>query len=218
MKKLLVFLSIVFLLSASVAIALGQEIPKGSYGIEPSSYEATNAVSGAVVYFDDESSFFVHFSQEIQGLTFHLSVPTGPDKTKRFVHPNRDDEQGFKDIQKWQAFATNILKRMWMLDESKWVDTVPWKYVGKSLTPQRYEVPCPTLVFQTGEQVVAVPEEQWVGPKPVAGSEVIIGRSKRAKAFFPVLKAGDKYGLEPAIYSAIDKADKENSDTFVERK
>ena len=204
MKKLFPFVS-VFLLSFGITLA--QEIPKGSWQVEPSSPEFREdsgrghwEVRDIQVVWDDDSKLFAHSSMDgvITNMVFH-TVVGGKDAV--FAFPPREEakEEIFPAFEKWKKFAEQARSRCRFLTESTYVDTVSYEFVGKSRVLRDWEFGRGQehLVFRDGDRLMVVPMDSWEGTEPKKGEKILLGRHKDLNVFFPVEKVGEKYLIEP---------------------
>ncbi len=212
MKKLIVsvgFMFLVLILSASVFC---QEIPKGAWGFEPSKLyeqEEQKWISGMLIYWQDAS---LSAEYDRNGMVTSLNLVVGEDKPKTYLFPApaTGTENSFTSAEVWRKFAENALKRCVYLTDDIYMDTEAYEFVVLSRTSRSWEFGFGTehLVFKNNDRLVIVRRENWKGALPKTGERVFVGRHKILGSFFPVLKAGEKFVLEGAVFQGLTSQQK----------
>ncbi len=216
MKKLLLLVfAAVTVVCASVS---AQEIPKGSYALEPY-IEQSRTGAYLVVRINvefSEADFMAEFDQAGKTTNMWLRVnrPFGEPGEPIAIYEFPWDKKDFSGIPlinvvAWKEFAAKLRQRCSVVDSDLFIDTEAWDYLGLALQYEGHE-PAPHLVFRASGGLKVIKIGSWKSNSlPKEKTRVLIGKWQVENFFFPVRSVDGKYLIEPAAMKAITEAQKE---------
>ncbi|MDO8482506.1 MAG: hypothetical protein Q7S86_01645 [bacterium] len=218
MKRSLVSLAV--LSAALVSTSLfAQGFPKGNYAFEPGSRGSDGKVSHFIIQWQDAqmiayadskgsvTNMFLTFMEKLNDGKFHM--PEVPERFHDF--PSKDKKHAFKDLQKWKTFAEKQMKRVVAIDGTKSADLQAWQCTDSTTISVGFEGQAANksraYVFKGENQVMILPDRNWLGEKPPFGS-VFLGKFDDEEVFFPVTFLGGKPSIDPATAKILANREK----------